>query len=306
MVTVFTPTYNRGNLLPNLYESLKAQTCKEFEWIIVDDGSSDDTGEVIQRFIEKEHSFPIRYVYQSNGGKHRAINRGAEMASGDYFFIVDSDDTLLPEAISYVKKWTDEIEVLNKAMSGHNFQPGHPFAGVSGLKITPDGVILGGYSTKRPYIDANNMDRRRYNLGGDKAEVYRTDLVRQFSFPEFEGENFISEGACFNRIALAGYDIRWYMVPIYQCEYLPGGLSDSIEKNRLRCFRGFTFTTYYGIKEKSMKQRMRSIYVYYKLARKKGFGLFQSAGLIKVNPLEMCFCTCVCRVYEKLIGKYLM
>ena len=100
-ITVFTPTYNRAHLLPRLYKSLCAQTCKDFEWVIVDDGSVDDTKSIIDGFIN-DNSITIRYFCQENGGKHRAINRGVKEAKGNLFFIADSDDTLPEKSIETV------------------------------------------------------------------------------------------------------------------------------------------------------------------------------------------------------------
>lgn len=102
MITIFTPTYNRAYRLPNLYKSLQEQTCKDFEWLVVDDGSTDNTSKLFEQWQAEENSFPIRYFKQPNGGKHRAINRGVKEAKGELFFIVDSDDTLSSNAIRIV------------------------------------------------------------------------------------------------------------------------------------------------------------------------------------------------------------
>ena len=101
MITVFTPTYNRGNLLKRLYDSLCNQSFKDFEWLIVDDGSKDDTETVIANFIAQQ-KLVINYLKQENGGKHRAINKGVKEAKGEYFFIADSDDRLPKEALMLV------------------------------------------------------------------------------------------------------------------------------------------------------------------------------------------------------------
>ena len=98
MITVFTPTYNRANLLPDLYDSLKRQTCKDFEWVIVDDGSTDDTGSLVNGWLSQA-DFSICYTKKENGGKQRAVNLGLQLAKGEYFFIVDSDDILTDNAI---------------------------------------------------------------------------------------------------------------------------------------------------------------------------------------------------------------
>ena len=115
LISVFTPTYNRAHLLPRCYESLCRQTSDAFEWIIVDDGSTDDTTDIVQGFmtvitekdktiigIAKNHTFRITYQRQPNGGKHRAINRGVNLAQGELFLILDSDDYLTDDAIQQV------------------------------------------------------------------------------------------------------------------------------------------------------------------------------------------------------------
>lgn len=121
MISVFTPTYNRGSLISRVYESLERQTNKDFEWIIVDDGSTDDTEKIVAAFQEKA-TFPIAYKKKHNEGKHVAINVGSTMANGEWFFIVDSDDTLTPDAIEKIEFYCDEIK--------HDAS----FAGVVGLR----------------------------------------------------------------------------------------------------------------------------------------------------------------------------
>ena len=98
-ITVFTPTYNRAYILENLYRSLQRQTCKTFEWLVVDDGSADNTKELFERWQQEDNFFPIRYVKQENGGKCRAINQGLKLADGELFFTVDSDDYLTDDAL---------------------------------------------------------------------------------------------------------------------------------------------------------------------------------------------------------------
>src|SRR5574344_1570411 len=101
MITVFTPTYNRGHLLQRLYESLCRQTFKDFEWLIVDDGSTDNTADIVKPFIDGK-CIHVRYIKQENGGKHRAINHGVREAKGDLFFIVDSDDTIPNNSLNII------------------------------------------------------------------------------------------------------------------------------------------------------------------------------------------------------------
>ena len=216
MVTIFTPTYNRAHLLPNLYRSLCSLTSRDFEWLIIDDGSTDNTRVVVDNWI-KDSNFTIRYFYQPNGGKFRAMNRGFEEAKGELFFIVDSDDTLVPTAI-------DSVLREFKAIEGDN-----TFAGVSGLKAFPDGTPTGGFLDKS-YYDWY-MYERVYNY--DMAEVYKTEILRKYPFPDIAGEKFCAESLIWNRIGLK-YRVRYFNEVIYYCEYLEGGLSDSFVKNKRR------------------------------------------------------------------------
>ena len=113
LITVFTPTYNRAHLLQMLYDSLCKQTFNDFEWLIVDDGSKDDTESVVNTFIAEDR-LDIRYIKQSNGGKHRAINRGVAEANGDLFFIVDSDDYLSNNGLELIEYYYEQIKCLRQ------------------------------------------------------------------------------------------------------------------------------------------------------------------------------------------------
>ena len=101
-ITVFTPTYNRGYIIENLYKSLKRQDFVDFEWIVVDDGSTDNTKDLFEKILEDDKNFSVIYECTENGGKHRAINRGLQLASGELFFIVDSADYLTDDALRLV------------------------------------------------------------------------------------------------------------------------------------------------------------------------------------------------------------
>lgn len=218
-ITVFTPTYNRKDLIDRLYQSLLQQTQKNFEWLVVDDGSSDDTENFFVKLSSMEHPFPIRYIKQNNGGKHRAINNGVNNALGELFFIVDSDDYLTENAIEKINQW---ITTLDNS---------HKWAGISGLRGFSKNSVVGQHSDFS-YIDAKNNERRKYNLLGDKAEVYFTDVLKQHPFPEIPGENFISEEIVWNAIARDGYYLRWFNEIIYICDYLEGGLTKDNDKDK--------------------------------------------------------------------------
>lgn len=217
LITVFTPAYNRAHLLPRLYESLKAQTLQNFEWIIVDDGSTDDTEETVNEWLGGDR---IRYIKQANGGKHRAINRGLQEARGELFFIVDSDDSLPRESIATIFKYYSQVKDDNS------------FGGVCGYMANHDGTILyRGY--KQEILDCNSLELRyKYHIKGDMAEVFRTDVLKEIPFPEIDEERFCPEALVWNRIAQK-YKLRVFNSVIYYRDYLPGGLTDKIVAIRM-------------------------------------------------------------------------
>ena len=228
MVTVFTPTYNRAYRLEQLYNSLKRQTSKDFEWIVINDGSTDNTNELFDAWLKEENDFPIIYKEVENGGKHRGINKAVQMASSDAFFIVDSDDYILDDAIEKVNRWFSQIADDDS------------FAAVSGLKSEPNMKPVGGYGKfEGEYVDCTNLQRHLYNLLDDKAEVYKTSILKKYPFPEFEGEKFVPESLIWDSIARDGYKIRWFNEIIYICEYLPDGLSASSDKKFMESPKGF-------------------------------------------------------------------
>lgn len=216
-LTIFTPTYNRSSLLVRLYDSLCHQSVKAFEWIIIDDASVDDTLAVTKTFNKAECGFDVCYCRQEHGGKHRALNKGFQMARGEYFFIVDDDDYLVDNAVEKILEWIQETRD-NKEL-----------AGIAGLKISESGKVWGDEKPllDKAWIDASIFERKKYHLTGDKAEIYKTELLRKHPFPEYEGEYFMTEDVCWDAIAAEGYKLRWYNEPIYICEYLEQGLTKS-------------------------------------------------------------------------------
>lgn len=227
LITVFTPTYNRAHLLPRLYESLCLQTYKDFEWVIVDDGSVDDTKDVIDKLkiengeLKINQQFPIRYFHQENGGKHRAINRGVKEARGELFFIADSDDWLPADALEIVARQYEGIKYDNK------------FAGVAGFDAYPNGTKIGHGNVSFDVLDCSEVDFRcKYKIVGDMKEVFRTEVLKEFPFPEIEGEKFCPEELQLVRISKK-YIIRYFNQVIYCAEYLPDGLSSKLRKLRM-------------------------------------------------------------------------
>lgn len=254
MITVFTPTFNREHTLTKLYISLCNQTCYDFEWLIVDDGSTDDTEELIDSFI-KERKFEIRYLKKKNEGKHVAINYGVKHAKGDWFFIVDSDDYLTENAIETVSLYAKQV----KDDSG--------IACVVGLRGNKSSQVLSNVAYKdagswmqQEYIDASVFEYRgEMKITGDRAEVIKTDVLLKFPFPQFEGEVFLSESCLWYGLAKAGYRCRWFNKIIYITEYLEDGLTNHSKENHMKCWQGTCYTMNFllGCKEIRLIERSR-------------------------------------------------
>ena len=213
-ITVFTPTYNRGYIIENLYRSLQRQSYMDFEWIVIDDGSTDDTEKLFQEFLIEDNEFSIIYHRIENGGKHRAINRGLKLAKGELFFIVDSDDYLTDDALAVIDQMEKSIPRSER----------HSFAGVCGQKGYPNQKEV-GHSFEGETLDITMLDRGKYGISGDKSEVFYTEVLREYPFPEFEGERFITECVVWDRIAFDGLKLRFFNQIIYICDYLPDGLT---------------------------------------------------------------------------------
>lgn len=272
--TIFTPTYNRKELLKRVYESLLIQTNNEFEWLIVDDGSSDGTEEYINSIINENNKFVIIYKKKENGGKHRAINYGLDFANGEVFAIVDSDDYLTANAVEKIKSWFKTIDGDEKK-----------FAGVAGQKgYSVDAVI--GTTFDGLYVDARNNERRSKRITGDKFEVYYTEILKKNKFPEFENEKFLTEVIVWNRIANQNYYLRWFNDIICICEYLQNGLTDNRKNLIERSPKGYAL----NIKEQvkfgniSLKQKL-GYYSFYYSIRKKYKNIFEVAMEIDANPI---------------------
>lgn len=224
-LTIHTSSYNRGYILPRLYESLKAQTQKDFEWIITDDGSADNTCELVREWRLSDNGFDIVYNARTHEGIPNALNSGVALANAEWFMIIDSDDYILPETVEKVFGWIEEIKDLSQ------------FSGVGFARCYPDGRYM---KNQIPlidpvigYVDAGNTERAMYNLDMDMVEAYRTKLLKEYPFQCWPGETFAPEQLNLNAMSMAGYKVRWHADKLYICEYLDDGLtkSDTIVKN---------------------------------------------------------------------------
>jgi len=219
MITVFTPTFNRKDTLLRLYTSLLKQTFRDFEWIVLDDGSTDDTEDLIRNWA-LEGEILIKYHRVKNGGKHRAINKGLEIANRELFFIVDSDDYLLENSLHLILKYYYPIKDNDSII------------GVTGFRVYPDGKLIGGKKFPNHITDSNLIERRsRYKVTADLAQVFKTKIFKEFLFPNIPDENFVAESIVWNRMCIS-YSMRYFNEAIYVGEYLEGGLSNNSVRNR--------------------------------------------------------------------------
>ena len=195
--TVLTPTFNRAHTLERVYRSLCAQTCRDFEWLVVDDGSTDDTRALIER-LQQAAPFPIRYIWQPNRHKKVAFNNGVAHAHGEWIVAIDSDDELKP----------DTLQSMARIWSGIPHADRERYAGITGLCVRPDGQVVGD-RFPRDVMDATSLDIHfRHHVRGEKFGCLRTAVLRQFPFRE-DVPGFVSEDTVWSAIARAGYLTRW-------------------------------------------------------------------------------------------------
>lgn len=234
-LTVFTPAYNRAHTLPRTYESLVKQDCKDFIWLIVDDGSSDNTKELVEEWQKKENGFEIRYIYKENGGMHTAHNVAYENIDTELNVCIDSDDELAPRAVKcIVSLWLG----IDK----------QKYAGIIGLDADMNtGKIIG---TKFPKDMKETTLQGFYDAGGsgDKKLVYRTDIMRELPpYPVFEGEKYVSLGWKY-QLCDQKYQLITTNTVLCNVEYQADGSSMNMLRQYLKNPNGFAF-----IRKENMK-----------------------------------------------------
>lgn len=208
ILTIFTPTYNRGYIIGKLYDSLLSQTNKNFKWLIVDDGSSDNTEELVKSWID-EDKIEIKYINQENKGKHIAHNTGVENCDTELFFCVDSDDYLLNNGVEDIYRDYYNIQDQN-------------IAGIVSIRMTEKREPIG---TDMPigikYSSLSDL-YEKYKFRGDTALVFKTDILKKYKFPKINGEKFVGEEYVYCQID-ANYQLLISSSKYYICNYLEDG-----------------------------------------------------------------------------------
>lgn len=247
-ITLFTPTYNRAYIIEKLYRSLQRQTLKSFEWLVIDDGSDDNTAQLFDEWIQESNEFLIRYYKTRNGGKHRAVNYGLDLAKCDYFMVVDSDDSLTDDAIEKLCQWLKPIEHDNVLMG---------VVANKGYSVieTPNNYF------KDSFLDKSFLEMNVYEedgkkvLSGERAICFKTEFHRKYRYPEFHGEKFVTEAVAYNRMANDGFKMRFLNDIIYIYKYQVNGLSHSAGELYLRNPRGYGL----WVKEKADFENLNAI-----------------------------------------------
>ena len=227
LFTVFTPTYNRAHTLPRTYESLLKQDCFCFEWLIIDDGSSDGTDKLVASWMAADNPFRIRYIYKKNGGMHTGYNTAFANITTELCVCIDSDDCLAPGAAGIIRHTWEQLRPRG-------------YAGFMGLDSDLEGRLIG---TPFPDGMTETTHGAFYAQGGrgDKKLVLRTDVVRQYPpYPEFEGENYVGLSCLFTMID-QDYKLGVINEVLCNVEYQADGSTHTMYRQYVRNPRGFAY-----------------------------------------------------------------
>lgn len=268
-ITIYTPTYNRAFCINNLYESLLRQTNKNFEWLIVDDGSEDETKSLVDSWIEKGDIL-IRYIYQENKGKQEAVNLAHSLITNELNTCVDSDDYLVDDAVDYI------LKIWNKVKRDDSI------AGFVGLDAYKDGKIVGSkFPNKLKIAKFSDFDTK-HKILGDKKFIYITKIIHKFpKYPSIANEKFPAPGYLY-RLIDQEYDL--YLVNKVLCivEYLEDGISKNKFKQFMTSPNSFAFYRHERMRlSKSFKEKFKNAIHYVNSC------LFAKKSIFKNNDYVM-------------------
>ena len=256
--TVFTPTFNRKELLEKLYKSLQKQTFKDFEWLIVDDGSTDGTKEKVEEFLS-EKKLEIKYYFKENGGKQRAYNFATEKANGELFICLDSDDEYVENGLEIILKYWKKYEKNSD------------IAGMGYLSTYPNREIIGSSFPEKEMISTQFEIYNKYGVKGDKGLMFRTEIIKKYKFPVFEDEKFITEAVVYNRIC-EKYKMVYVNEKIEIKEYQEDGLTAKYNNLLLKNPKGQAlYHNEINSQKLTFKQKILNNAVYYKFCKVAGY-----------------------------------
>ena len=256
--TIFTPTFNRKELLEKLYKSLQKQTYKDFEWLIVDDGSADGTKEKAEEFLS-EKKLDIKYYFKENGGKQRAYNFATDKANGELFICLDSDDEYVENGLETILKYWKKYEKNSN------------IAGMGYLSTYPNREVIGSSFPEKEVISTQFDIYNKYGVKGDKGLMFRTEIIKKYKFPVFDDEKFITEAVVYNRIC-EKYKMVYVNEKIEIKEYQEDGLTAKYNNLLLRNPKGQAlYHNEINFQNLSFKQKIINNAVYYKFCRAAGY-----------------------------------
>ena len=256
--TIFTPTFNRKELLEKLYKSLQKQTYKDFEWLIVDDGSDDGTKEKAEEFLS-EKKLDIKYYFKENGGKQRAYNFATDKANGELFICLDSDDEYVENGLETILKYWKKYEKNNN------------IAGMGYLSTYPNREVIGSSFPEKEMVSTQFDIYNKYGVKGDKGLMFRTEIIKKYKFPVFDDEKFITEAVVYNRIC-EKYKMVYVNEKIEIKEYQEDGLTAKYNNLLLRNPKGQAlYHNEINSQNLSFKQKVLNNAVYYKFCRAAGY-----------------------------------
>lgn len=267
LFSVFTPTFNRANTIGRAYEHLCKQTLHNFEWIIVDDGSVDNTEEIVRKWIN-EHKISIVYIKQKNGGKHRAFNRAVQIAKGEIFICLDSDDYYVETALETIACYYEQVK-NNKYVVGFSCLVSDFVGNLIGTELPSDFFICSHYDLYT-----------KYNVKGDKGLIYYTNILQKYPFPEIENEFFVSEALILNRIS-RHYEICCVNKVLCKVEYREDGLSNQYHRLCIKNPKGYALylneRNYFKLSFKNYVINAASYVRYSLFARKRFRNIYKEA-----------------------------
>lgn len=287
-LTIFTPTFNRAYILPKLYESLSKEPTESFIWLIVDDGSSDNTEELVEKW-QCNGNVEIVYYKQQNGGKMRAHNKGVELCTTPLFFCIDSDDQILNGAVNKIL----EVYKLH--------QKDELLSGIVAKRLIINRLV----SQHLPNIERSTL-HNIYKTGfkGDTSLVFKTVVLREYPFPEIEGENFITEGYVYDQIDQK-YELFVMDDFLMQCEYQEDGYTKNANSLFLKYPKGWAlfFSQYYNFYAKRVRDKVKYMGYYISMC------MLAKMSLYKIFKESPSFILCICslpvgfKFYKRFVSK---
>ncbi len=265
-LSILTATYNRSNYLPKLYESIKENLKYNVtpEWIIVDDGSTDDTKNIVQSFID-ENKVIIKYLYQKNSGKMSAINEAVKMATGDLIVDCDSDDCFTNNSFEIIEKNVKKL-LQNKELYGLVF-----------LKSEENGKISGKEFSQKEHITSMFDLYFKEDIGGEKIIVYNSKIRKQYSHQLEHNEKFITEARMYHKM-----DEKYKLLAINEVIEQGSYIEDGYTKNINKTFKESPYGYYMYFKELLQKD-MRGVMFSKRLYAIKHYILFSYLTKNKFN-----------------------